>query len=62
MPRPPIITATRRDDKAPVLFQRGNIGVAVRASSAVPKVISPVGIDGVEYEDADESLPACNCR
>ena len=55
--RPLIITATRRDDKAPVFFQRGNIGVAVRASSAVPKVISPVGINGVEYEDADESLP-----
>jgi NTE family protein len=52
-----IITATRRDDKAPVFFQTGNIGVAVRASSAVPKVISPVGINGTEYEDADESLP-----
>jgi NTE family protein len=52
-----IVAATRRDDKTPVFFQRGNVGVAVRASSAVPKIISPVGIDGVEYEDADESLP-----
>lgn len=57
MTRRVIITATRRDDKAPVFFQTGNIGVAVRASSAVPKVISPVGINGTEYEDADESLP-----
>jgi predicted acylesterase/phospholipase RssA len=29
----------------------------VRASSAVPGIVSPVGIDGVEYEDGDESLP-----
>ena len=36
---------------------QGNIGVAVRASSAIPKVISPVGINDVEYEDGDESLP-----
>jgi NTE family protein len=52
-----IVAATRRDNKTPVFFQRGNIGVAVRASSAVPKIISPVGIEGIEYEDADESLP-----
>jgi NTE family protein len=30
--------------------------VAVRASSAVSQIISPVGIQGVEYEDGDESL------
>lgn len=48
---------TRRDDKAPVFFQSGNVGVAVRASSAVPRIISPVGINGTEFEDADESLP-----
>jgi NTE family protein len=52
-----VVGATRRDDKAPVFFNRGNAGVAVRASSAVPGVLSPVGIDGVEYEDGDESLP-----
>jgi NTE family protein len=57
MQRRLIVAATRRDDKTPVFFQRGNVGVAVRASSAVPKVISPVGILGTEYEDADESLP-----
>lgn len=57
MPRRLIVVATRRDDKAPVFFQSGNIGIAVRASSAVPRIISPVGIDGTEFEDADESLP-----
>ncbi len=57
LPKPMIVVATRREDKQPALFVRGNIAVAVRASSAVPKVISPVGIDGIEYEDGDESLP-----
>lgn len=57
MPRRLVVGATRRDDKAPVFFTRGNAGVAVRASSAVPGVLSPVGIAGVEYEDGDESLP-----
>lgn len=57
LPRRLIVVATRRDDKQPVFFQRGNAGVAVRASSAVPGVISPVGIQGTEYEDADASLP-----
>ncbi len=55
--RPMIVVATRRTDKSPALFMTGNIGVAVRASSAIPKIISPVGINGVEYEDGDESLP-----
>ena len=57
MPRRLIVGATRRDDKAPVFFTSGRAGVAVRASSAVPGVVSPVGIQGVEYEDGDESLP-----
>jgi NTE family protein len=57
LPRRLIVAATRRSDKQAVFFDRGNVGVAVRASSAVPGIISPVGIQGVEYEDADESLP-----
>lgn len=52
-----VIGATRREDKAPVFFGSGNAGVAVRASSAVPGILSPVGIEGTEYEDGDESLP-----
>lgn len=55
--KPFIVVATQRDDKTPVIFMRGNTGVAIRASSAVPKIISPVGINGVEYEDGDVSLP-----
>jgi NTE family protein len=55
--RPLIVVATRRDDKQATYFTKGNLGVAVRASSAIPKIISPVGINGVEYEDGDVSLP-----
>jgi NTE family protein len=52
-----IIVATERNTKQPRFFVSGNVGVAVRASGAVPRIFSPVGINGVEYEDADESLP-----
>jgi NTE family protein len=52
-----VVGATRRNDDAPVFFMNGNAGVAVRASSAVPGILSPVGIEGTEYEDGDESLP-----
>jgi NTE family protein len=52
-----IVGATRRNDKVPVFFSSGNAGVAVRASSAVAGFLSPVGIEGTEYEDGDESLP-----
>jgi NTE family protein len=57
LPRRVIVVATERGSKAPRYFASGNAGVAVRASSAVPGIISPVGILGVEYEDADESFP-----
>jgi NTE family protein len=57
LPRRAIVVATRRVDKQPRFFATGNAGVAVRASGAMPGIISPVGIEGVEYEDADESLP-----
>jgi NTE family protein len=57
LPRKLVVVATRRADKAPCYFLRGNAGVAVRASSALPGIISPVGVAGVEYEDGDESLP-----
>lgn len=57
LPRRVVIVATRRDDKAPRYFVGGNAGVAVRASAAMPGIVSPVGIEGVEYEDGDESYP-----
>ena len=56
-PRRLVVGATRRSDKVPVFFASGNAGVAVRASSAVPGIFSPVGIDGTEHEDGEESLP-----
>lgn len=43
--------ATRLDTGDAVLFQRGNVGTAVRASSSVPGVFQPVVIAGVEYVD-----------
>jgi NTE family protein len=45
------IVATDLDSGAPVLFQRGDAGVAVRASSAVPAVFQPVKIGDREYVD-----------
>jgi len=45
------IVATDLDSGAGVLFQRGDPGVAVRASSAVPAVFQPVKIGNREYVD-----------
>lgn len=45
------IVATDLDSGAAVLFQRGDPGVAVRASSAVPAVFQPVKIGNREYVD-----------
>ena len=45
------IVATDLDSGAPILFQRGDIGMAVRASSAVPAVFQPVKIGTREYVD-----------
>ena len=52
-----IVVATRRQDKQAVPFAFGDVGVAVRASSSVPGIFSPVGINGTEFEDSDSSLP-----
>ncbi|HXA46891.1 MAG TPA: patatin-like phospholipase family protein [Burkholderiaceae bacterium] len=41
----------------PVLFQRGNTGMAVRASSAVPGVFQPVAIGGHTYVDGGLVAP-----
>ena len=45
------IVATDLDSGAPILFQRGDTGIAVRASSAVPAVFQPVQIGAREYVD-----------
>jgi NTE family protein len=45
------IVATDLDSGQPILFQRGDPGVAVRASSAVPAIFQPVRIGDREYVD-----------
>jgi NTE family protein len=45
------IVATDLNTGQDVIFQRGDTGVAVRASSAVPAVFQPVKISGHEYVD-----------
>lgn len=45
------IVATDLADGQPILFQRGDAGLAVRASSAVPAVFQPVRIGAREYVD-----------
>src|SRR5688572_12379045 len=55
--RPFAVTATRARDGAPVVFNRGDTGLAVRASASVPNVfISPV-IRGEEYVDGGLTTP-----
>jgi NTE family protein len=50
-PMPLGIVATDLNTGNDVLFQRGDTGTAVRASSAVPAVFQPVKIAGREYVD-----------
>jgi len=45
------IVATDLDSGAAILFQRGDTGIAVRASSAVPAVFQPVRIGNREFVD-----------
>ncbi|HUG23271.1 patatin-like phospholipase family protein [Piscinibacter sp.] len=51
MPLPLGIVATDLDSGQPILFQFGDTGLAVRASSAVPAVFQPVRIGKREYVD-----------
>ena len=51
MPIPLGIVATDLNTGLGVLFQRGDTGVAVRASSAVPALFLPVKIGSQEYVD-----------
>jgi NTE family protein len=51
MPLPLGIVATDLNTGGDVVFQRGDTGTAVRASSAVPAVFQPVKISGHEYVD-----------
>jgi NTE family protein len=51
LPLPLGIVATDLDSGQPILFQVGDVGLAVRASSAVPAVFQPVRIGTREYVD-----------
>lgn len=57
MPLPLGIVATDLASGRPVLFRRGDTGTAVRASSAVPGVFSPVPIGGRTYVDGGLVAP-----
>jgi NTE family protein len=43
--------ATDLNSGSPILFRRGNVGIAVRASSAVPGLFQPVRIGAQSYVD-----------
>lgn len=49
--RPFAVVATERSTNAMTVFNRGNTGLAVRASSSIPDVFWPVLIEGREYVD-----------
>lgn len=51
LPIPLGVVATDLNSGNDVLFQRGDTGTAVRASSSVPAVFQPVKINGREYVD-----------
>lgn len=51
--KPFIVIATQLGTGNAVAFNRGNTGMAVRASSSIPAVYYPVVIGGEEYVDGD---------
>lgn len=57
MKKPLGIVATELATGRAVLFQRGDTGSAVRASSAVPGVFTPVSISGRDYVDGGLVAP-----
>ena len=57
LPLPLGIVATDLGDGSPILFRQGDVGTAVRASSAVPAVFQPVKIGTREYVDGGLVAP-----
>lgn len=51
------VTAARVSSNELTIFNVGNTGAAVRASSATPSQFQPVNIRGVIYQDGDEAAP-----
>jgi NTE family protein len=57
MPKPLGVVATDLQSGELVLFRRGDTGMAVRASSAVPGMFQPVDISGRDYVDGGLTSP-----
>jgi len=57
LPRPFAAVATSAKNGRMVIFNRGNTGVAVRASASVPNLFVPPIINGEEYIDGGLSSP-----
>jgi len=57
LPRGLAIVATDLRTGEPIVFQRGDTGTAVRASSAVPGIFNPVRIGDREYVDGGLTHP-----
>ncbi|MDO8208565.1 MAG: patatin-like phospholipase family protein [Gallionella sp.] len=55
--KPFVVIATQLSSGKTVAFNRGNVGMAVRASSSIPGVFYPVMIAGEEYVDGDLKKP-----
>jgi NTE family protein len=55
--RPLAIVATDLRTGEPIVFRRGNTGIAVRASSAVPGIFNPVRIGDRDYVDGGLTHP-----
>jgi NTE family protein len=64
MAKPLGIVATDLHSGQPILFQRGNTGIAVRASCSLPSIFDPVKIGGREYVDGGlvSPVPAAFAR
>lgn len=57
LPKPLGVVATDLQSGEKVLFRRGDTGIAVRASSAVPGMFQPVEISGRDYVDGGLTSP-----
>ena len=64
MDRKLAIVATDLNRGSMMVFERGNVGMAVRASSSVPGVFQPTAIDGHDYVDGGlvSPVPAATAR
>jgi NTE family protein len=51
------VVATDLQSGEPIVFERGDTGIAVRASSSVPGVFQPVRISGRDYVDGGLVMP-----